>query len=403
MKDITGILVAASGNVKAQVDMACVDSYAVDVEAGTKQLLNHFAIATGAVVKDQVVALSVTKDSSVEVLDLQFVTAPSDANLESGTNDPIVMVLGYTDRRGVQRELVLPDLRRFVISEGAAFSTDSVTQVRLLLRDIVSVQTLQLMPYNVDPMITAGWKPSQITLSLGADGSLQTVTRTLDTYIFEDVELNPNGTITGEMVGGLKINLSNIILSADVAATNEAGYYGNSYRINSAANHTLSMTVSSEATVRFHVTVSNSKQGFAVKAEQSDGMRDISGLVTGTAEGFTLTMPENVSGEDQIYRITVSSKENENIVLIVDVTVKSAPVPEEPEVTEPSEPTKPSEPTEPSVPTEPTEPSVPTEPSEPTEPSVPTEPSEPTEPAAPTEPSKATEPSESTEPTEGTA
>ena len=397
VKDITGILLATSGNVKVQADMACVDSYAVDVEAGTKQLLNHFAIATGAVVKDQVVTLSVTKDSSVEVLDLQFVTAPSDANLESGTNDPIVMVLGYTDRRGVQRELVLPDLRRFVISEGAAFSTDSVTQVRLLLRDIASVQTLQLMPYNVDPMITAGWKPSQITLSLGADGTVQTVTRTLDTYIFEDVELNPNGTITGEMVGGLKINLSNIILSADVAATNESGFYGNSYRINSAANHTLSMTVSSEATVRFHVTVSNSKQGFAVKAEQSDGMRDISGLVVNTEDGFTLTMPVNVSGEDQIYRITVSSKENENIVLIVDVTVKSAPVPEEPEVTEPSEPT------EPSVPTEPTEPSVPTEPSEPTEPSVPTEPSEPTEPAAPTEPSEATEPSEPTEPAEGAA
>jgi hypothetical protein len=325
----------------------------------------------------------------VEILDIQFVTALSDANLESGTNDPIAMVLGYTDRQGVQKELVVPNLRNFVISEGAAFSTGSTTQVRLMIRDVASVQSLQLMPYNVDPQITAVWKPSQIMVSLGADGSIQKVTRSLDTYIHEDKVLNPDGTITGEVVGGLKVNLSNIILTADVSATNESGNYGNSYRVNSAVNKTLSIAVSSGANIKFGVTVLNSMQGFTAKAEQVAGAKDISGLISYTKEGFVLPMPENTSGQDQNYRITLHSNENENVVVVIEVTVASEAVSEMPtEPTEPSEePTEPSEePTEPSE--EPTEPSEePTEPStEPTEPSTePTEPS--TEPATnPTEP-----------------
>ena len=348
VKDITGILVAASGNVNAHVDMACVDHYAVDTADGTRQLLAHFSIPTGATVKNQTVTLPVLDNSSAELLDIQFVTALSDANLESGTNDPIVMVLGYTNRQGVPKELVVPNLRSFVISEGAAFATGSTTRVRLMIRDVASVQSLQLMPYNVDPQITAGWKPSRIMVSLGADGSIQKVTRSLDKYIHEDTELNPEDVITGEMVGGLKVNLSNIILTADVAATNEAGHYGNSYRVNSAVNKTLAMTVSSGADMKFGVTVSNSRQGFTAKAEQVAGTKDLSSLISYTEEGFMLSMPENTSGQDQSYRITLRSNENENITVVIEVTVTSEAVPETP--TEPTEPTEPStNPTEPAA------------------------------------------------------
>jgi hypothetical protein len=142
------------------------------------------------------------------------------------------------------------------------------------------------------------------------------------------------------MVGGLKVNLSNIILTADVSATNESGYYGNSYRVNSAVNKTLAMTVSSGSSIKFGVTVSNSKQGFAAKAEQMVGTKDISGLISYTEEGFVLPMPENTSGQDQSYRITLRSNENENIVVVIEVTVTSLAASETP--TEPSEnPTEP--------------------------------------------------------------
>ena len=358
VNEITGILVATSGNVTAQVDMACVDCYAVDAAGGNRQLLKHFSIPTGASVKNQTVTLPVVSNSTVEMLELQITTAPSDANLESGTNDPIVMVLGYTNRQGAPKELVVPDLRNFVTtSDGAAFSTGSVTQVRLMVRDIVSMQSLTLMPYNTDPQITAGWKPSQITVSLGTDGCIQKVTRLVDTYIHEDTTLNPEEPITGEMVGGLKVNLSNIILTADVTAANETGFYGNSYRVNSAVNQTLSMTVSSGANMRFAVTVSNSKHGYTASAEQVVGAVDISERIAVTDDGFILTLPENTSGQDQNYRVTVRSIENENITVVIEVTVLSKPVSEMP--TEPTEP--PTEPTEP--PTAATEPAtVPTEP-----------------------------------------
>ena len=392
VKEITGISIATTGNLKVHVDMACADVYSVNAAEDTRKLLNHFAIPVGATIRNQTITLPVEKDSSVEVLEIRFDTALSDANLESGTNDPIIMVLDYTDRHGVHKELVVPNLRDYVISEGEAFSTGSTTQVRLLIRNIVSIQSLQLMPYNMDPQITAGWKPSQIAVALGADGAVQKATRVLDSYIYEDEnkKLDFDKTITGEMVGGLKVNLSNIILSADVAPRNEFGIYGNSHRVTSAGNKTLALTVSSGGGIKFHVSVSNSKEGYAVKAEQTDGVKDISGLVSYSGNEFTLTMPTNATGQDQNYRITVYSKENENIAVEVTVTVKSVIVVTPPAV-DPTQPTEPStEPTQPS--TVPTEPSV-TEPSEPT--TGPTEPStEPTQPST-----ESTEPP--TLPTEG--
>ena len=343
IKDITGILVASSGNVKAYVDMACVDTYSVDAATGTKQVQRHFSIPVGAVVYNRTVTMPVSSTSTVQMLDIQFVTAPSDAYLESGTNDPIIMVLGYTDTQGVQRELVVPDLRDYVVSEGAAFSTDSMTQVQMLIRDIASVQTLQLMPYHTDPQITAGWKPSKIVVSLGADGSVQKVTRAVDTYILEEEGLNLDGVITGAMVGGLKVNLSNIVLSTDVAASNESGSYGNSYRISSAGKATLEVTIPSGANVKLNTVVSNSRQGYVAKVEQTDGATDASGLLSNTNAGAIFTAPENTSGQDQHYRITVSAAENENISVVVYVTVKSAPVVTPPAVDPGTDPTTPPE------------------------------------------------------------
>ena len=408
VKNITGVQIVASGNVKAELDMVCVDNFGVDTANETRTLLKHFSFPTGATIQNQIATLQPSEEDSVEVVDIQFVTAAADAYLESGTDAPIIMVVGYTDNQGVRRETVVKDIRNNVVSEGEAFATDSTTDIRLLLRDVASVQYLQLMPYDQDPKTTAVWKPSQIMVSVGTDGALQKANRSVDEYIYENKELDLDNEITGEMVGGEKFNLSNIIVEADVAVTNESGFYGSSHRVTSAGNKSVALTAPSAAFIRAKVNVTNTEQGYTVKAEQTDELRDISGLVTKDESGFVLQVPKNTTEQDQTYRITVSSSENDKIAIVIEVTVKKENTPVEPET--PTEPTEPStEPTEPSTkPTEPsakpTEPSTkPTEPStEPTEPSTkPTEPStEPTEPSTePTEPStKPTEPS--TEPTE---
>lgn len=334
---ITGVLVATSGNVQAQVDMVCVDNYSVNVSTGTKQLMDHFAASTDVMVQNQSQAIPVSKKTSVEVLNIQFVTAPADAYLESGTTDPIVMVINYTDTRGVQKEAVITDIRDYVISEGDAFSTGSTTQIRLMMTDIASIQSLQLMPYNTDPRTMAVWKPSQIVVSLGVDGSLQKVNRTIETTIQEDKELNLEEPITGQMVGGLKVNLANIIVTADVKATDSSGAYGNAYRANSAVNNTMSLNVVSGASVQVNVTVSNSAEGYSVTAEQTDGLKDISSRVKNIEGGFVLPMPVNTTGQDQSYRITIRSVENEKVTVVIEVTVKSQAIPETP--AEPTETT----------------------------------------------------------------
>ena len=332
--------------------MACVDSYRIDPGTGAKQLLKHFSVPTGATVKNQTTTLAVSKEISVELLNLTFTTAPSDAYLESGTNDPIAMVVTYLNLQGMRKELVVANLRDHVISEGMAFATGSTTTVQMLLRDIASVQAIRLMPYNDYPYITAGWKPSHMVVSLGADGSVQMASRAIDTYIQEDRELDPNYEIIPAMVGGLQISLANIIVTTDVSATNAAGFYGNSYRVSSADNKTINLTVDSAASLKVHVTVANSEQGYAAKAEQIDGVKDISGLISRTADGFVLSMPVNRTGQDQTYQITVSATENETISVTIVVTLKSEEI-----MTPTEEPTQPPEPTEVTEPTEATEPS----------------------------------------------
>lgn len=339
VKEITGLMIATSGNVKAHVDMACVDCFSVDAASGTKQLVKHFSIPTGAIVKNQAVAVSVSGSSTVELLEVQFETAASDAYLESGTNDPIAMVLDYTNRQGVRKELVVPNLREYVVSDGIAFSTGSTTLVRMMIRDIASVQSLKLMPYNPDPQITAGWKPSQIVVCVGADGSIQRVTRVNENYIYEDKTFDPSGVITADMVGGLTINLSNIILSVDVKATNENGAFGNAYRVSSAGNKELALTVSSGATVIMNATVSNSQRGYNAKAELLEGNKDVTGLISKTTDGLILSMPKNTTGADQTYRVTVTAVENENISVVVTLTVKSEEIPESVDNTTPADPT----------------------------------------------------------------
>ena len=388
LQNVTGVLIASSGNVKAQIDMAMVDNYRLDAASGTKQLVNHYSFPTGVTVRNQLATLTPDDETSVEVLNIQFTTALADAYLESGTTAPIIMVVGYVDSQGVQKETVVPNIRDYVISSGEAFATGSTTEIRMMLRDVAMVQYLKLMPYDLDPKTTAVWKPSQIVVSVGADGSIQKVNRALDDYISENVELNFENEITGEMVGGLKVNLANIIVIADVAATNESGLYGNSYKVSSAGNKSLSMTVHSNASIRVNVTASNTEQGYTVKAERADGMNDISGLIEKTDNGFILPLPKNTSEQDQKYRITISSGENDKVAVVIEVTVKG--------VVNSQTPTNPPETTEPTNPPEATEPSTePTNPPEVTEPST-----EATNPPEATEPStEATEPStETTEP-----
>ena len=69
---------------------------------------------------------------------------------------------------------------------------------------------------------------------------------------------------------------------------------------------------------------------------------DLSGMITQTTEGQLMTLPKNTTGQDQTYRITATSMENENIAVTVLVTVKSEAVEggtsETPDATEPADP-----------------------------------------------------------------
>ena len=126
----------------------------------------------------------------------------------------------------------------------------------------------------------------------------------VETTIQEDKELNLEEPITGQMVGGLKVNLANIIVTADVKATDSSGAYGNAYRANSAVNNTMSLNVVSGASVQVNVTVSNSAEGY-IMAEYTGTVEKIKLQIKGP-DGVTYTY--NLHGQGyEVFPLTAGS------------------------------------------------------------------------------------------------
>ncbi len=324
IKEITGISLRTTGGLSAQVEMACVANYNISSNTGIKEQVGWYSFANGVFAGNTDIVMARTFNQEVQPLTVTFVTASAKESLESGTNDPIEMTLGYADSRGANKETVIKDINDYVISEGEPFVTGSTTTIELLLKDPEELRWLELMPYDNDSSYVTGWYLLELQIELGTSGRIQRVNRRVDHYLQEG---NPDG---------YRVTLTNVTISLDVRALTENGGYGVFRQASSATNSSVSIVGYSGSKVLFeNIKLTNTTQGFSYTVERvaNDGSgAEVSGIMNAGGMSGSLNIPENYTGTQMVYRVTIYA--NEAPATKVTIQVMVDPVEKEPEPTQ---------------------------------------------------------------------
>ncbi len=324
VKEITGITLRTTGGLSAQIDMACVANYNISSNTGIKEQVGWYSFANGVTAGNTEITMARTFNQDVQPLTVTFVTASAKESLESGTNDPIEMTLGYADSRGSSKEITVKDINSYVVSEGEPFVTGSTTTIELLLKDPEELRWLELMPYDNDSSYVTGWYLLELQLELGTNGRIQRVNRRVDHYLQEG---NPDD---------YRVTLTNVTISLDVRALTADGGYGVFRQVSSSSGSNASIVGYSGSKVIFeNIKLTNTSQGFSYTVERvaNDGSgAEVSGIMNAGGMSGSLNIPENFTGTQIVYRVTIYSNEAPTAKVIIQVMVD--PVEKEPEPTE---------------------------------------------------------------------
>ncbi|MBE6984067.1 MAG: hypothetical protein E7434_00370 [Ruminococcaceae bacterium] len=324
VKEVTGIVFSSVGNLSAQVEMACVANYNISSHTGIKEQMDWFSFANALFVGNNPVTMQRTFNQEIQPLTATFVTAEAAESFESGTASAIKMKLCYADSRNAAKEIVINDIRDYVISEGTPFATGSTTQIALLLKDPNELRWVEFDPYDGDSSYFTGWNLAEVQMELGTDGCIQRVNRRVNHYIQEGNS------------EGFRVNLTNITLSLNARALTDNGGNGISRQLSSATNNDVSLIGISGMKVIFeNIKLTNTTQGFSYRVERVVGdevAADVSSLMNAGGMSGSFNIPENTSGREILYRVTIYSREATGVKVTIHVLVD--PVVIEPEPTE---------------------------------------------------------------------
>ena len=313
VKEITGITVASVGSLTASVDSAIVSDYTVSGNAYQWNSTSYFADEQ---VLSHIPHTMQASETNVVPVELVLETAPSREDVDTGTDDPIRMVIQYTDQTGaMEKTRIIDNLGTYLV--GGSFHAGDTAVVSLCMKDLGQIRTITLEPYSDDVYSKAVWGLKRITLRMtqngGASGASDTVSmeRTFpDTLIME---------------GQPKlVNLSNILI------TTTTSYYNSKMReynsVNSDANGTVQVLVSSEDEVVIRTYVDGTLPGysFGVSAVRvRDGAETVVTCFERSGNQVVFKTPANTSGADDVYRVIIRSEEAPAIKAIVEIRVES--------------------------------------------------------------------------------
>ena len=328
---ITGVNLVVTGNMKdVVIDAACVGTYKVDPKTQTEVATGWFSFADGLRLSNVAQTMKRTSselngDGTVKLLTLSFTTADAEGAAESGINVPVSMRLGY---RGIHdgknaeaRELpVISDLIQYASDDSTQFATGSTVTTRFLLTGVDKLKWMELTPESGDKT----WKLDSISGSLQAGAEKDLFTRSH----FED-RVSYKKPLLVDLYG----------IGIHVEATTDNAASGTTTQ--EVQNGSISLLVDSAQPVTMKVDVTNSGKGFEVKAEEvdlnSDGAMTADKYLTTSGGTITFTPPNNYSGANVNYRVTITSKEVPTVKSVVNITVKFEEKPVKTELEEPGE------------------------------------------------------------------
>ena len=300
IKEITGVVLVATGGISVPVDMACVATASVATATGERVEHGWYSFSGfvdgiyGSDVSRTDRQLGYTGDS-VKPLKLQFVTAPATMDTESGVNGGVEMTISYVDDYGVIRTKTISDLRPYATT-ATPFATDTVTEVELLVAGMSEIRWLEVRPYDSKPETDLTWKLSSVTAQLGNDGEVQKRSVDATKAILEST--------------GRKINFSTVAVQVNVHALSNTG----TPTYVEAMNESVNILLDSGQSARMDVEISGSDKGYDVVAERSTDLEgtataDASDFLQKTGDVLTFSPERNYTGGKIYYRITVISRE----------------------------------------------------------------------------------------------
>ena len=353
VSEITGVSVVSTGGLEVPLDGIYVANVGPD-----GSVLQDYSVQTPAMPNG--IPQRYAFNGSVGLLNMTLQTGSDEATASSGTDGAVRMTVGYYDIYGVLRQDTYQDIRPYINSSDA-FQPGATDTLRMLVPGMAELRWVELEPIRKSAGDTpATWRLDKVTASIGL-GS-----RSQSKYINKTVM---EGT-------PIHIGLADILLTGVVSVTGDT----DEDKKNVTSGETVSRMMSSGSEMDISVRAFGSTAGIAAKVENYDpttgaveranlgethgytreylvqlissaessartgetaGVRQAAKQVAEIADSMlesygTLDAPEgsynvkfkaprNFTGSDLYYRITVYSRELNDVLFSVDVRVNSEP------------------------------------------------------------------------------
>jgi len=282
-----------------------------DTRAGAYSMTDSYrivnAISTHAVTWDDISGAS----TSLTPVELIVKTADADEAAESGVDVPVTITFHYTNNSNANVRLaftnaqtyiqytMLPDETglTYVRSQDKQFTTGSEAHLRMFLPDCRELRSIEIQP--IDPKGLATWKIDQISWSL-------------------DPGTAPQSRMVGRIFDsdGGTISVRNVQMTTNI-------FNGSEYAGFATMNAPKGIMTEGGTSVALQVRIENG-EGFDYKAEWlvNDLPMDVTEQLCGSIEnGFVFSPMTNESTAPEVYRLTISARDNPAVQNIVNVTV----------------------------------------------------------------------------------
>ncbi len=337
VKNITKISVTATEQLTATVSKAMVNAYNINNE-GKEECIGHYSVAEPILITRSKHSVACTS-KNVGAIDVKFETDNTSSYIGM-ENMRVSMKLGVVNEYGDAKEIVVSDISKYFVS--GAIQAGTVAELRMLVTDVEEVKYMILTPHNPDNGKLPGWPLKSVNVSWFIDGkekdgsmaaSIGKVIQTEESYVINtaDVVVGASVKVLDETGGGV---ITRNIEGRDLDLTLKNGY---------------SLLITPEAV--------NSVKGYGCKVEAANVLGDVYNntfTMQKNGNGSYLFTPDKNSYQNSFYIITITSEENPEKVIHINVAAEGAPEPP----TEPTTQSPPIPPEQTTIPVPITEPSA---------------------------------------------
>ena len=319
VNEITGVVVASTGNVKVTVDGMTVGCYPITriktgssttIERGDLTKWYNFA---GTVKVGSTPAIMSVTDTNVVPVEITVKTAASTNTTSTSTADPIRMTIGFVSQDGRQtRTMTIDDVRTYMTS--GSLEAGKEATFCFFIKNAGDVRYVTIEPHAKATYSQAAWGVDTLKVRTTVNGVERVAERK-----FTDMIIREGDPRT--------VNLCNISISTKTSFYNSN--LKKSSTVNSDSEGKSAVLVYSGDQVTIRPTLSGSLAGYSyfVSAVKVEGEATAEVNCFKQSDGqIVFETPKNLTAGTETYRVIMESEENEAVKAIVEIRVESEAV-----------------------------------------------------------------------------